>query len=93
MANDLPRSQDLLASLVVMNTERQRLCEKLFDQFHDMSFDGVGISRETYGPSETAAMQVIEKLGIEHGFKTEWDAARNLVLRLPGLTTLRGGAV
>ncbi len=68
----------------VMDSERRQLAARLFDQFHEMSFDGVGISRETYGPGETEAMQVVEALGLEHGFETRWDAARNLIVALPG---------
>ena len=49
-----------------------------------MSFDGIGISRETYGPSETAAMELVAKEAEVHGLETEWDAARNMIVRLPG---------
>lgn len=62
----------------------RRLAVELFQTFRDMSFDGVGISRETYGPGETAAIEVIERLSHDLGIETAWDAARNLVLRLPG---------
>jgi N-carbamoyl-L-amino-acid hydrolase len=62
----------------------QRLALELFQTFRDMSFDGVGISRETYGPAETAAIEVIERVAQEHGLATKWDAARNLIVRLPG---------
>ncbi|MEQ8696626.1 MAG: M20/M25/M40 family metallo-hydrolase, partial [Bauldia litoralis] len=67
-----------------MTSERRALAESLFDRFREMSFDGVGISRETYGASETEAMRVIEAIGRERGFDVEWDAARNLELTLPG---------
>jgi len=60
------------------------LARELFQTFREMSFDGVGISRETYGAGETAAMEVVEQLGRDLGLETSWDAARNLVLRLPG---------
>ena len=60
------------------------LADALFETFRAMSFDGVGISRETYGAGETAAMEVVEKLARHHGFETRWDAARNLVVRHPG---------
>jgi N-carbamoyl-L-amino-acid hydrolase len=63
---------------------RQRLAAGLFRTLRDMSFDGVGISRETYGEGETAAMQVIERVAREHGLATAWDGARNLVVGLPG---------
>jgi beta-ureidopropionase / N-carbamoyl-L-amino-acid hydrolase len=61
-----------------------RLAADLFDTLRDMSFDGVGISRETYGPGETAAIELIERLAQAHGFDTSWDAARNLLVRLRG---------
>ena len=69
----------------------QRLALELFQTFRDMSFDGVGISRETYGPGETSAMQVIERLGRGPRHRDAWDAARNLILRLPGRTPTAGG--
>ena len=62
----------------------QRLAVELFQTFREMSFDGVGISRETYGPGETSAMQAVERLGQDLGIETAWDGARNLILRLPG---------
>jgi N-carbamoyl-L-amino-acid hydrolase len=60
------------------------LAADLFDTLRGMSFDGVGISRATYGPGETAAMELVERLARSHGFETSWDAARNLLVRLPG---------
>ena len=50
-----------------MNAKRRRLAEDLFRKLREMSFDGVGISRETYGPGETAAMRLIEQLATRHG--------------------------
>lgn len=69
---------------VLGHPDLQRFAVDLFQTFRDMSFDGVGISRETYGPAETAAIEVIERIGRDHGLETAWDAARNLRLRLPG---------
>ena len=54
------------AASVVMDATRRRLAEDLFRELHEMSFDGVGISRETYGPGETAAMRAIEQLAIKY---------------------------
>lgn len=84
MANDSPGSGGVPASTVVLNAELRQLALELFDQFRTMSFDGVGISRETYGPGETAAMEVIERIAAQHNLETEWDAARNLIVRLRG---------
>jgi N-carbamoyl-L-amino-acid hydrolase len=50
----------------------------------EASFDGVGVSRETYGPGETAAMERVASYAAEEGLAVEWDAARNLIVRLPG---------
>ncbi|MFM9847556.1 MAG: Zn-dependent hydrolase [Hyphomicrobiaceae bacterium] len=83
VANDAPVAEGH-AEARVGPPDLQRLAVDLFGTFRQMSFDGVGISRETYGPAETAAMQVVEQLGHKLGIETAWDAARNLVLRLPG---------
>src|ERR1700704_3499924 len=72
------------AASVMMDAKRRRLAEDLFRELREMSFDGVGISRETYGPGETAAMRAIEQLAIKYGIRTRWDAACNLVGPLPG---------
>ena len=63
---------------------RSELAANLFARLREMSFDGIGISRETYGPSETAAMELVAKEAEVHGLETEWDAARNMIVRLPG---------
>ena len=56
----------------------------LFAQLKATSLDGIGVSRETYGDSETAAFEVIERCALGAGLAVRWDAARNLVVRLPG---------
>jgi len=73
----------------LITLELRSMAEVLFSQLREMSFDGVGISRETYGPSETAAMQVIEATARQHGLESTWDGARNLLIRLPGAGTHR----
>ncbi|MEM8826867.1 MAG: hydantoinase/carbamoylase family amidase [Pseudomonadota bacterium] len=55
-----------------------------FARLRDMSFDGVGVSRETYGPTETAAMELVADVATSEGLTVDWDDARNLILRLPG---------
>ena len=63
---------------------RQDLASHLFKTFREMSFDGIGISRETYGAGETAAIEIIERLARAEGFATRTDAARNLIVTLAG---------
>lgn len=77
-------TEKALRSATGRATGRQRLASDLFDTFREISFDGVGISRETYGPGETAAMEIIERQAQDHGLETSWDAARNLTVRLVG---------
>lgn len=65
----------------------ERVCQlsiEIFSKLREASFDGVGVSRETYGPSETAAFELLEAYALEEGLEVEWDAARNLIIRLPG---------
>ena len=52
----------------------------LFDQLKRTSL----VSRETYGASATAACALIESHAQDAGLETTWDAARNLIVRLPG---------
>jgi N-carbamoyl-L-amino-acid hydrolase len=61
------------------------LAQDFLGDLREMSFDGVGVSRETCGPGETAAMQALEHLATREGLETRWDAACNLIVRLPGL--------
>ncbi|MEC7203393.1 MAG: Zn-dependent hydrolase [Pseudomonadota bacterium] len=78
MPNESTQALEALGKL------RSELAANLFARLLEMSFDGIGISRETYGPSETAAMELVAKEAKVHGLETEWDAARNMIVRLPG---------
>lgn len=60
------------------------LARDLFDDLRVAHHDGVGITRETYGPGETAAMRRIERLASGAGLDCAWDAAANLRITLPG---------
>lgn len=60
------------------------LARRLFAELRAADHDGTGITRETYGLGETAAMRRIEKLAQQAGLATEWDAAANLHITLPG---------
>ena len=62
----------------------KQLSIDLFAKLEGTSLDGIGISRETYGASETAAFELIERFAQGAGLETVWDAARNLIVRLPG---------
>ncbi len=60
------------------------LAERLFDRLRQMSFDGVGITRDTYGEGEQKAHDLVAEVAREKGFLIERDAALNLYVTLPG---------
>lgn len=56
----------------------------LFARLHEVSFDGVGITRASFGPGEDAAHDVIDAIAVAEGLHVERDGARNLIVTLPG---------
>ncbi|MCW5604939.1 MAG: Zn-dependent hydrolase [Burkholderiales bacterium] len=65
--------------------ELRPLARRMFDELRRMSFDGIGVTRESFGPLETAAQDLIARVASENGLQAERDRARNLVVTLPGL--------
>lgn len=60
------------------------LARILFEQLREMSFDGVGITRDSYGKGEHLAHQLLARIAEEHGLRVTRDAALNLYMTLPG---------
>ena len=60
------------------------MAAKIFDDLREMSIDGPGVSRATYGPGETAAMKYCADLAESEGLSSYYDEAANLVIELPG---------
>lgn len=60
------------------------LALRLFDQLHTLSFDGVGIVRDTYGEGEERAHKLVAETAQELGLEVRRDAALNLYVTLPG---------
>jgi len=56
----------------------------LFDTLREQSFDGIGISRESYGPSETRGMETLAQAAHAFGLEIATDAAANIIVTLPG---------
>ena len=67
-----------------LSASRRQLAVNLFRELKATSLSRIGISRETYGASETAAIEVIERHARNAGLETTWDPACNLRIRLPG---------
>ena len=59
------------------------LSAALFEALRAIGADGVGITRETFGPGEGAAHDLIERTARDHGLATARDAAANLIVTLP----------
>ncbi len=60
------------------------LAADLFAKLHEISFDGVGITRDTYGAGEQAAHDLMESVARKNGLEVRTDAALNLYITLPG---------
>lgn len=55
------------------------LAEQLFADIREISFDGVGVTRESYGRGETAAASRLREFAMAEGLVVETDRAANLV--------------
>ncbi|RYF20654.1 MAG: M20/M25/M40 family metallo-hydrolase, partial [Comamonadaceae bacterium] len=66
-----------------MNTTAWRTqAEALLNDIAAATRDGPGITRESYGPGEDAALQLLEQHAAALGLACEYDRARNLWMRL-----------
>lgn len=64
--------------------DSKALGARLFDDLREATTDGIGVTRQSYGPGEQRAMELIKKAAEEHGLATSWDAAANLVVTVDG---------
>jgi N-carbamoyl-L-amino-acid hydrolase len=60
------------------------LAGELFDTLRALSFDGVGITRDTYGAGEQRAHDLMRDTAQRLGLEVTTDAALNLYMTLPG---------
>lgn len=64
-----------------MDTRTLRpIAEKLFDDIRALSFDGVGVSRDSYGVKESATADFLRAFATDAGFAVNADRAGNLVI-------------
>ena len=68
----------------MMNRATRDFCTGLLAELREAGFDGVGITRDAYGPGESRAIDIVEHYAGAAGLRTERDAAANLVVTLPG---------
>jgi N-carbamoyl-L-amino-acid hydrolase len=74
----------MLTRTHTMDTSALRpLAERMFDEVRKLSYDGIGVTRESYGRGENAAADFLRGLAQAEGLKVETDRAANLVFSLP----------
>jgi beta-ureidopropionase / N-carbamoyl-L-amino-acid hydrolase len=71
-------------NIFIDDADDRALAEALFGALHHASFDGVGITRESYGERESVVLDIVAAKARELGLKTERDAGANLVMTLEG---------
>ncbi|MEI6319933.1 MAG: hydantoinase/carbamoylase family amidase [Pseudomonadota bacterium] len=57
---------------------------KLFDQVRQATYDGVGVTRASYGDGENRAMAIIEAFARDEGLACERDAVDNRIIHVRG---------
>ena len=60
------------------------LAERLFDELRAATHDGVGITREAYGPGERKGHAMVRAAAAAIGLETRADPVGNLLMTLPG---------
>jgi len=60
------------------------VAERLFAAIRERTFDGVGVTREAYGPGEQVAHDLVRAEAEAVGLETRTDHAGNLTMTLPG---------
>jgi N-carbamoyl-L-amino-acid hydrolase len=76
-----PRKETAMAAEPTPDTT---LASDLFAALREATFDGVGITRDAYGPGERAAHAIVRQQAAALGLETAVDAAGNLLMTLPG---------
>ena len=66
--------------------EWRPVAEKLFADIRQLSFDGVGITRDSYGEKESACADYLRDFAQRSGLLVSEDRAANLLFNLPGLS-------
>ncbi len=66
-----------------MSSADALLAERIFSEIAELSRDRPGISRESFGAGETRALEATARIAAEIGLACEFDAYRNLWMRLP----------
>ena len=60
------------------------LAARLFEALREASFDGVGVTRDSYGPGEQRAHDIVRAEATALGLEIAIDPAGNMLMTLPG---------
>jgi N-carbamoyl-L-amino-acid hydrolase len=60
------------------------LAARLFEALREASFDGVGVTRDSYGPGEQRAHDIVRAEAATLGLEIAVDPAGNMLMTLPG---------
>ena len=63
--------------------ELRPVAEMLFSKIRELTSDGVGVTRESYGNGESVAADFLREFAQEQGLEVSTDGAANLLFRLP----------
>ncbi|WP_250502051.1 hydantoinase/carbamoylase family amidase [Caballeronia sp. AZ7_KS35] len=82
--------ESMIAAMNIENRLKQcrpdvELAGRLFEELYTLGFDGVGITRDAYGPGENAAHALMRTEALMLGLEVKSDFAGNLHMTLPGL--------
>lgn len=70
-------------------TELRLVAEKLFADIRELSFDGVGVTRESYGSRETKTGEYLRAFAQAEGLQVEVDRAGNFVFSEAAADTMQ----
>ncbi|MFS2162399.1 hydantoinase/carbamoylase family amidase [Variovorax sp. Varisp62] len=68
--------------------ELQPMAEKLFSDVRELTFDGVGVTRQSYGRGESDTADYLRAFAASEGLEVKPDRAANLVFGLPGTASV-----
>lgn len=63
----------------------RELAERIFADIRELTSDGMGVTRESYGESEAATANYLQMFATSVGLNTSKDRAGNLVFRFPNV--------
>ena len=61
-----------------------KLASQIFSELYNKTFDGVGVTRASYGEGEQVASDLLERWAKELGFAIDHDAAGNIYMTMQG---------